>query len=339
VYTGRCFDDNKIPFFARVNSLKVADLSSSMTLQISNISKRYGNNWVLRDISLSVEKGQIIGLLGFSGSGKSTLLRILAGTERPSPPNAKLNERHVTLLSTTNDQPRSRFFGWNRNASTDPMRRVEDALASADDILLLDDPLALVDDVRLTYAIQMIRRAVAEKGMTAIYATSRFQTAAQVADSIAVINSSVIEQVGTPEEIYDAPISSAVARITGPCNIFTARRLTSTKFEIPEFQTIDGGHRLFAEKADVAKLGAINRNVSLAIRPESISMSFEASFPEDNLLRARVESIKFLGSTTAVRLDAGGLALETAVFRLVGLNVGDECVLGLPPDRIKVLRD
>jgi ABC-type Fe3+/spermidine/putrescine transport system ATPase subunit len=310
-----------------------------MTLQVLNISKRYGNNWVLRDISLSVEKGRILGLLGFCGSGKSTFLRILAGIEEPSSPNAPLNDRHVMLLSANDERSRSRFFGRKRNPPTDPLRRLKDALARADDILLLDDPLALVDDVQMTYAIEMIRQAVGEKHLTVIYATSSFQTAVQVADSIAVINNTIIEQLGLPEEIYEAPVSSTVARITGRCNIFTARRLTSTKFDIPEFQTIDGDHRLFAERANIAKLGAINRNVSLAIRPESISMSFEASFPEDNLLHARVESIKFLGPTTYVRLDAAGLILEVAVFRLAGLNVGDECVLGLPPDRIKILRD
>jgi len=339
VYTGRCFDDNKMPFFARVNSRKVADLRSLMTLQVSNISKRYGNNWVLRDISLSVEKGQTLGLLGFSGSGKSTLLRILAGTEKPSSPNAELNAHHVTLLSTVIDQPRSRFFGRSTKPPTDTLQRLENALARADDVLLLDDPLALVDDVRLTSATEMIRHAVIEKSLTVVYATSSFQTAVQLADSIAVISNTVIEQVGSPEAIYESPVSSTVARLSGRCNLFAARRLTSTKFELPEFQTIEGGHRLFAERADIAKLGAINRNVSLAIRPESISMSFEASFPEDNLLRARVSSIQFLGATTSVRLDAGGLALEAAVFRLVGLNVGDECVLGLPPNRIKILRD
>ena len=134
-------------------------------------------------------------------------------------------------------------------------------------------------------------------------------------------------------------MSTIVARATGRCNIFSARRLTSTKFDIPEFQTIDGEHRIFAERSDIAKLGAINRNVSLAIRPENISMSFGASFPEDNLLKAIVRRVEFLGPFTQVELDANGLVLNATVFRLVGLGVGQECMIGLPPDRIKVLKD
>jgi ABC-type Fe3+/spermidine/putrescine transport system ATPase subunit len=197
----------------------------------------------------------------------------------------------------------------------------------------------LADEIQRRESIEMIRRAATEKQIAVVYATSDFQTAAAVADEIAVINETMIEQNGKPYDIYESPVSSAVARITGRCNILPARRLTSTKFEIPEFQTIDGGQRLFAEKADIAKLGAINRNISLMIRPENVTMSFGSSFPEDNLLRARVRSIKFLGPTVVVELDADGLALEAMVFRLVSLNVGDECMLGLPPDRIKILRD
>ena len=310
-----------------------------MTLQISNISKRYGNNWVLRDVSLSVEKGQIAGLLGFSGSGKSTLLRILAGLEKPSPPNAALGGHNVVYLPTADGQRAGWLFGRKRSGPEDPRRRVEKAITIASDVLLLDDPLVLADRVQRMEAIDMLRQAVAESQLMVIFASSDFETAAQVADKVAILNRTVIEQVGKPKEIYESPVSSAVARLTGRCNIFSARRLTSTKFEIPEFQTLNGGHRLFAEKADIAKLGPINKNVTLAIRPENISMSFGSSFPEDNLFHARVKSIKFLGATTMIELNAAGLPLEALVFRLVGLNVGDECVLGLPPERIRILRD
>jgi len=308
-----------------------------MTLQVLNISKRYSNRWILRDVSLSVEKGRVLGLLGLSGSGKSTLLRILAGIEKASSPAQVLDSRHFTLLSVA-AHGLYWIFGRKKGPSFDPLP-LEKAIAGANDVLLLDDPLALADQIQRRESIEMIRRAAAEKQIAVVYATSDFQTAAAVADEIAVINETMIEQNGKPYDIYESPVSSAVARITGRCNIFPARRLTSTKFEIPEFQTIDGGHRLFAEKADIAKLGAINRNISLMIRPENVTMSFGSSFPEDNLLRARVRSIKFLGPTVVVELDADGLALEAMVFRLVSLNVGDECMLGLPPDRIKILRD
>ena len=68
-------------------------------------------------------------------------------------------------------------------------------------------------------------------------------------------------------------------------------------------------------------------------------MSFGASFPEDNLIKGVVTGIKYLGPLTLVELDASGLKLTAQVLRLVGLGIGQECMLGLPPDRIKVLKD
>ena len=108
--------------------------------------------------------------------------------------------------------------------------------------------------------------------------------------------------------------------------------------EAPEFYTIDGAHRIFAQPVEKGRLGAINQNVTLAIRPEQIAMSMGASFPEDNLLKGVVTAIRFRGSSTLIEFDAGGLTLETRVFKVVGLKIGDECMLGLPPHRIIVLR-
>jgi ABC-type Fe3+/spermidine/putrescine transport system ATPase subunit len=214
-----------------------------------------------------------------------------------------------------------------------------DAVDRATDILFLDDPLAGRDILDRERVLSKVKDTAAEKQIAIVYATSDFETAALVGDEIAALEAGMIGQTGSPEAIYETPRTRFIASITGRCNIFEARRLTSSKLEIPEFQTIKGEHRLFAEKADIAKLGSINRNISLAIRPENISISFGASFPEDNLLRAMVIGIRYLGTTTAIDFDCSGLKLEAIVFRLIGLNLGDECMLGLPPDRIRILKD
>ncbi|MGE3465715.1 MAG: TOBE domain-containing protein, partial [Pyrinomonadaceae bacterium] len=60
---------------------------------------------------------------------------------------------------------------------------------------------------------------------------------------------------------------------------------------------------------------------------------------EDNLLKGTVTAIKFRGSTSLIEFDVGGLKLNTRVFKVVGLNIGDECMLGLPPHRILILKD
>ena len=312
-----------------------------MTLHISNLSKRYANNWVLRDVSLSVEKGSVLGILGPTGCGKSTLIKILAGREKPTPAEAifPTETRYVELYEANKGSGSIWPFIFKKTDARSRSELLDQSLENATDILLLDDPLNDVDRELRDEYLGRIRKLTSERGLTVVYATADFETAATVADRIAVLSGSYIQQTGNAEELYESPDSTTVAKITGRCNIMPARRLTSTKFEVPEFQTLNGGHRLFAEKADIARLGAINRDISLAIRPESISMSFGASFPEDNLLKATVTGIRFLGPVTLVELDAGGLRLNALVFRLVGLDIGQECMIGLPPDRIKVLKD
>jgi ABC-type sugar transport system ATPase subunit len=121
--------------------------------------------------------------------------------------------------------------------------------------------------------------------------------------------------------------------------LIAARSVTSSHSEMPEFQTLDGAHRLFIDKNKKDSHKITDQNVTLAIRPEHVSISFGASFPEDNLVKAKITNIIFQGANTIIKLDANGLELEALVLRLVGLNVGEECMVGLPPDRILVLKD
>ena len=311
-----------------------------MTLHISNLSKRYANNWVLRDITIDVEKGKILGILGGSQTGKSTFLRILAGKEKPSTELGPFSEfKEIQSIGLDGKQGRLWEFVRKSNHGRVTPHAFRTVLNSATDVLLIDDPLSQMDLQTREELLNELKDKVNEHQLTVIYATADFETAALISDEIAVLDSTYIQQTGTAEELYESPVSTTVARLTGRCNVISARRLTSTRFEVPEFQTIDGGHRLLAEKADIGKLGAINRNVSLAIRPENISMSFGASFPEDNLIKAVITGVKYLGPITLVELDASGLTLTAQVLRLVGLGIGQECMLGLPPERIKVLKD
>jgi putrescine transport system ATP-binding protein len=310
-----------------------------MTLHISNVSKRYGNNWALRDVSFEAEPGEVLALLGPTASGKSTLINILSGREKPSTAASQLGI-DGRMITTFPEGRSSKWFSAFRRAQSSNLRdQIGSALTEATEILLLDDPLASADRELRMEMLTAVREATSKRNLTVLYSTSDFETAALIGDKVAVLSGGFIVQSGSPMEIYETPVSTAVARITGRCNIITARRLTSTKFEVPEFQTIAGGHRLFAEHAGISKLGAINRDVSLMIRPENISMSIGASFPEDNVLKAVVEDINYLGPLTLIYLDANGLKLQAAVPRVVGLEAGQECVIGLPPERVRILKD
>ena len=146
-------------------------------------------------------------------------------------------------------------------------------------------------------------------------------------------------QEGTPHDVYLEPVSRVAASITGRVNVIEARRMTSSKSDTPEFQMINGSHRVLVKKTERSRLGPLNQNVHLTIRPEHVSIAFGASFPEDNLLKATITKVTFLGANTLVECDASGLTICAMVLRLVGLSPGDECVLGLPPHRILVMAD
>lgn len=185
---------------------------------------------------------------------------------------------------------------------------------------------------------EKLKKTVKLKNLAVIFATSDYEEIFAICDRVAILDKGKLIQIGTPREVYENPKSVAAANATGRNNIIPAK-MTLNKSEIPEFITIEGEHRISTQIISKSHLDKIGHNINLAIRPEHISISFGASFPEDNLLKAEITEIIYQGATTLLKLDANGLLLQALVLRLVGLNVGDECVVGLPPDRILVLKN
>ena len=330
-----------------------------MPLKIVNVSKRYNDKWVLRDFTLEIADGEIFGLLGANGSGKSVVLRLLAGSEKPNSGQIFFNEtdvsataaaaadkaRNFTLVTADDANQiswKNIFLSTKSEQISEGERQNSDfsnALEKAEKVLLLDNPFACLDRRGRDRALEVLRQKAQERSLTVILATNDFEDAFLACDRVGVLSGGAIAQTGTPRDLYEHPNSKAAAEMLGRCNLICARRVTFNNQAVTEFQTLAGEHRIRADRIEKSALGAITDNVSLMIRPEHISISFGASFPEDNLLKAKIVSVQYCGPTTRVRLDADGLILEALVLRLVGLNEGDECLVGLPPDRILVLKN
>jgi len=317
-----------------------------MSLKVDNLSKRFKDTWALRDIAFEAMPGEVFGVFGPSRSGKTTLLDVIAGEFPTNGGTLFLNGRDITKLNG-NDRGVTRPAAergslWSRlfgSDHTSRRRSTEASLENAKSVLVLDEPVADADQHQRATFIEAVRIAAMERNLIVLVASSDYELMLETCDRVAVLTRGEVRQVGSPQDVYEHPNSRVVADVTGRNNLFAARRLTSSKAEVPEFHTIEGGHRLFAQKIERGALGALNQNVTLGIRPEHISISFGASFPADNLLKATVTGIHFLGPTTLIELDADGLRLQSLVLRVVGLNVGDECMVGLPPDRILIFRD
>lgn len=323
-----------------------------MALQVTNLSRQGTDKWILRDVSFEVGRGEVLGVYGASGSGKSTLLRAIAGQDKIHGGSVSFNGNDLTskpakqrgfeVPDLTHLNEDGGFFKRKNVPASVSHKRVEAVLASlhdARDVLLLDDPFCGIDRATRRDIYKKLRETVEQNGLCIVLTSSDYDDICEVCDRVAILAATEIKQIGTPHDVYEHPATAAIAAIVGRNNLFLARRLTSNKVELPEFLTLEGEHRIFGQKTEKNSLGAINQNVTLAVRPEHISMSFGASFPEDNLLKAVITGIKYFGATTIVDLDCNGLHLEAMVLRLVGLNIGDECMVGLPPDRILVLKD
>jgi len=81
----------------------------------------------------------------------------------------------------------------------------------------------------------------------------------------------------------------------------------------------------------------VNKPCVLAIRPEAITISKQLTESADNQLAARVEQIEFGGATTAVSLDANGLKLEALVLGTDDFEIGEQCLVKLPSDQVRLL--
>jgi ABC-type Fe3+/spermidine/putrescine transport system ATPase subunit len=213
------------------------------------------------------------------------------------------------------------------------------AIATEPGLLVIDAPISGLDIATREDTLEKYRHVIKGLGLAAVYAAHDYLEAFALCDQVGLLKDGEIKQTGSPRELYEHPATVFAAQMFGRNNFITARRISFNNADIQEFQTANGDHRLRTDKMDQRTLGAITQEITLAIRPENISISFGASFPEDNLLKAVVKEVHYQGATTRIVLDAEGLMLEALVLRLVGLDLFDECLVGLPPDRILVLKD
>ena len=235
-----------------------------MSINITGVSKRFGDFVALDDITVDLPTGQLTALLGPSGGGKSTLLRIIAGLETADAGTVTIEGNEATHLP-----PQKRNVGFvfqhyaafkhlsvarnvafgleiRRRPKDEIKKRVNEllelvhlsqfahrlpaqlsggqrqrmalarALAVEPTVLLLDEPFgALYAKVRKELR-EWLRRLHDEVAVTTVFVTHDQEEALEVADEIVVINDGRIEQVGTPDQLYDEPASDFVMSFLGP---------------------------------------------------------------------------------------------------------------------------
>ena len=170
------------------------------------------------------------------------------------------------------------------------------ALIKKPEVLLLDEPLAALDlklRQRMLMELDLIHDEV---GITFLYVTHDQGEAMSLSDHIAVMNLGIIEQIGTPAEIYEAPRSSFVAAFIGDTNFFEGKVTDIVDHEYSRL-TIDGFPDVLCFNDKHISAG---NPVFLSIRPEKFHISRDAppNSNKRNIMRGLVEDVIYQGLLT-----------------------------------------
>ena len=230
-------------------------------LELTDVSKDFGNVVAVKDFDLSIEKGQLVSFLGPSGCGKTTTLRMIAGFEIPdsgmillgdediskTPPNRRgigmvfqsyalfpnmtilenvmfglkmqhkpkkeMTEMAEKVLDLVRLQNTAKRYPHQLSGGQQQRVALARALAIQPRVLLLDEPLSALDaEVRVVLRGE-IRRIQSDLGITTIYVTHDQEEALSISDLVVVMNNGLVEQIGTPQEIYRKPDTRFVATL------------------------------------------------------------------------------------------------------------------------------
>ena len=183
------------------------------------------------------------------------------------------------------------------------------SLVNEPEILLLDEPLGALD-LKLRKEMQLeLKRLQREMNITFIYVTHDQEEALTMSDTVVVMNGGKVQQIGTPEDIYNEPKNAFVADFIGESNILngTMVRDRVVKMYGKEFPCVDGG---FAE----------NEPVDVVIRPEDIDI-----VPvEQGQLVGTVTNVTFKGMQYDIIVDFRGFKwlIQTTDHSPVGARIG-----------------
>jgi sulfate/thiosulfate transport system ATP-binding protein len=315
-----------------------------MSIELSDLSRRFGDFVALDQVSLTIAPGEFVALLGPSGSGKTTLLRILAGLDYPDRGDVRQDGRdllavgakdrgvglvfqhyalfrHMTVFDNIafglRVRPRAR-----RPSRSEIAQRVEKllkrvqleglanrypaqlsggqrqrvalarALAVEPNVLLLDEPFGALDaQVRIALR-RWLRHLHEELGLTTVFVTHDQEEALELADRVVVMNHGRIEQVGTPDEVYQQPATPFVVEFIGKANKIPLR--------VAGGRVQAGDLRFDAEPVE----GIADGRAIGYVRPEHLAIT---PTPLDNGWKATLRHVYLSGSIAHVELDVPAL--------------------------------
>ena len=338
-------------------------------IEIQGVSKVYGDNTVLDNLSLNIRKNEFLTLLGPSGCGKTTTLKIIAGFETADSGKVIFNGSDISNIPPYKRQLNTVFqkyalfphmniyeniaFGLKikklpkdeidkkvremlkmvslegfEKRSVDSLSggqqqrvAIARALVNEPKVLLLDEPLGALD-LKLRKEMQLELKKIQKRlGITFIFVTHDQEEALTMSDTIVVMNKGKIQQMGSPEDIYNEPANAFVADFIGESNILNGIMLEDykVKFAKNTFTCVDGGFNK-------------NEDIDVVIRPEDI----EITTPDKGMLTGKVNSVIFKG----VHYEMEVITEDTTwiVHNIKHAEAGKIVGLIIDPESIHIMR-
>jgi len=195
------------------------------------------------------------------------------------------------------------------------------ALVNEPKVLLLDEPLGALD-LKLRKEMQVELKNMQKKlGITFIYVTHDQEEALTMSDKIIVMNDGIVQQVGTPKDIYNEPANAFVAKFIGESNIFDGTMIDDYLVEV-------FNQRLKCLDANFDK----NEMVDVVIRPED----FKIVAPEQGFIKGRVTAVVFKGVHYEIVVNAQNYIFTIHTTKESYVN--DVVGLQLTPDDLHIMR-
>ena len=194
------------------------------------------------------------------------------------------------------------------------------AIANEPKVLLLDEPLSALD-LKLRKDMQVeLKNIQQELGITFIFVTHDQEEALSLSDTIVVMDKGKIQQIGTPQDIYNEPENAFVADFIGESNIIDGimKEDFLVNFDGKDFTCLDKGFKK-------------NEPVDIVIRPEDVDIVA----PMQGMIEGEVTSVTFLGVHYEIIVDINGFKwmIQTTDEHKVGDKVG----LFIEPDAIHIM--
>lgn len=235
-------------------------------------------------------------------------------------PKAEIKQKVTKMLATVDlkgyeKRPVTKLSGGQQQRVA-----IARALVCDPDVILLDEPLGALD-LKLRKSMQLeLKEIQRQTEKTFIYVTHDQEEALTMSDTVVVMNNGVIEQVGTPEDIYNEPVNAFVADFIGEANILNGTMIDDCRIRIlgKELECVDKGF-------------GRNTPVDVVIRPEDIIITP----PDKGQLTGIVESTTFKGVHYEMSIRCG--KCEIIVQSTRSAEIGSEVGMCVVPFNIQIM--